>query len=104
VPVLRLVGDFDSFETDDVRKGFEDILSAESPSVVVDLGDMTFANSTTLAAFINGQKKAREFGGTLVLAAPKDFILRTLKTLGLHQVFPIADTLDDAVEKINGSR
>ena len=100
VPVLRLIGDFDSFETDVVRRGFEDILSDASPSVVVDLGEMTFANSTTLAAFINAQRKAREFGGSLVLAAPRDFIKRTLTTLGLHNVFPIADTLDEAVEKI----
>ena len=100
VPVLRLIGDFDSFETDDVRHGFDAILSDESPSVVVDLAEMSFANSTTLAAFINAQRQARSFGGSLVLAAPRDFIKKTLTTLGLHNVFPIADTLDEAIERI----
>jgi len=99
VPVLRLIGDFDSFETDEVRKGYEEILSDETPSVIVDVGEMTFANSTTLAAFINAQRQARSFGGSLVLASPRDFIRKTLMTLGLHNVFPIADTLEEAVER-----
>ena len=101
VQVLKLEGDFDSFETEDVRRGFEKILCDESPSVIVDLGDMTFANSTTIASFISAQRRAQTFGGTLVLAAPRDFIKKTLITLGLNKVFPIADSLAEAREQIN---
>lgn len=96
VPVLKLEGDFDSFETDDVRRGFDEILSDSTPCVIVDLSGMTFANSTTIASFISAQRRAKEFGGTLALAAPRDFIKKTLITLGLNKVFAIADSIADA--------
>ena len=102
VPVLKLEGDFDSFETDDVRRGFDKVLRDGSPSVIVDLGDMTFANSTTIASFIAAQRNAQKVGGTLVLAAPREFIKKTLITLGLNKVFPIADSLPEARERIDG--
>ena len=100
IPVLKLEGDFDSFETDDVRRGFEKIFSNGSGSVIVDLGDMTFANSTTIASFISAQRRAHELSGTLVLAAPREFIKKTLVTLGLNKVFPIADSIADARQQL----
>ena len=100
IPVLKLDGDFDSFETDAVRQGFAEILSEKSPSAVVDLADMTFANSTTIASFISAQRDAKALGGNIVLAAPRDFIKKTLVTLGLHNVFTIADSVDDALSKL----
>ena len=37
----------------------------------------------------------------MVLARPRDFIQKTLATLGLNQVFTITDTVEAAVEKIS---
>jgi len=102
IPVLKLDGDFDSFETDDVRRGFAEILSEKTPSVVVDLADMTFANSTTIASFISAQRDAKAIGGNIILASPRDFIRKTLVTLGLHNVFKIADSVDDALAQLRG--
>jgi anti-sigma B factor antagonist len=100
IPVLKLEGDFDSFETDAVRRGFAEILSASTPSVVVDLSEMTFANSTTIASFISAQRDAKAVNGTIVLANPRDFIRRTLVTLGLHNVFKIADSVEEALAEL----
>ena len=102
IPVLKLEGDFDSFETDAVRRGFAEILSEKTPSVVVDLAEMTFANSTTIASFISAQRDAKKVGGTIVLACPREFIKKTLVTLGLHNVFKIADSVDDALAQLRG--
>ena len=97
IPVLKLEGDFDSFEPDAVRRGFKEVLSPQTPSVVVDLADMTFANSTTIASFISAQRDAKAVGGRIVLAGPREFIRKTLVTLGLHNVFNITDTVDEAL-------
>jgi len=97
VSVLHLEGEFDSFETSIVREGFESCLGSSAPAIVMDLGDMSFANSTTIAYLITAQRRARELGGQVVLARPREFILKTLATLGLDQVFTITDSVDDAV-------
>jgi anti-sigma B factor antagonist len=95
-PVLRLEGEFDAFESDEVTQTLAQLLADGQPSVVVDLSDMQFANSTTIACFISAQKRSREHGGKIVFAAPRDFFLKTLQTLGLDQVFSIYGSVDEA--------
>src|SRR5512139_3640131 len=90
VAVLRLAGEFDSFETEEVRRTFEACLSQGRRRVVLDLTDLVFANSTTIAYFISAQKRAHEVGGGMILAKPGDFLRKTLKTLGLDQVLMIS--------------
>jgi anti-anti-sigma factor len=100
VAILRLAGEFDSFETEEVRRTFESCLKEGRHRVVLDLADLTFANSTTIAYFITAQKRAREAGGGLILASPGDFLRKTLRTLGLEQVLTMRDSLDDAVSAL----
>ncbi len=101
VAVLHLAGEFDSFETEMVRKGFDDFLQKGFQSVVMDLSRMTFANSTTLAYFITAHNRAAKDGGRVVLAQPSDFILKTMKTLGLQNVLTITDSVDEAVDTLS---
>jgi anti-anti-sigma factor len=100
VAVLRLVGEFDSFETEEVRRMFDSCLRVGRRHVVFDVGDMTFANSTTIAYFITAQKRALEAGGGLILARPGDFLKKTLKTLGLDRVLTIRGTVDEAIQAL----
>ena len=102
VAILRLAGEFDSFETEEMRRAFEACLKEGRKRFVFDLGDLVFANSTTIAYFISAQKRAREAGGGLILARPGDFLRKTLKTLGLDQVLSIRDRLDDAIRQAHG--
>jgi anti-anti-sigma factor len=103
VGILRLEGEFDSFETEMVREGFEACVGSEPPRVVLDLQELTFANSTTIAYFITAQKRAQALGGSVVLAAPGDFLKKTLKTLGLDQVFVFSGSVDEAVARLKSS-
>jgi anti-sigma B factor antagonist len=100
VAILRLQGEFDSFETEEVRRTFDECLREGRKRVVLDLTDLVFANSTTIAYFISAQKRAREAGGGMILAKPGDFLRKTLKTLGLDQVLTIRDTVDDAIHAL----
>jgi anti-sigma B factor antagonist len=102
VAILRLMGEFDSFETEEMRQVFEECLREGRRRVVFDLTDLVFANSTTIAYFISAQKRAREAGGGLVLASPGEFLRKTLKTLGLDQVLAIEDSLEDAIRILKG--
>jgi anti-anti-sigma factor len=102
VAILRLAGEFDSFETDEMRREVEMCLLQGRKRLVFDLTDLLFANSTTIAYFISAQKRTREAGGGLILANPGDFLRKTLRTLGLDQVLSIRDTLDDAIRAVKG--
>jgi anti-anti-sigma factor len=97
IPVITLTGEFDSFETELVRTVFEECLGEDKASVVFNLGPMTFANSTTIAYFITAQRQSRGRKGRIALAEPQEMILKALTTLGLQQVFPILDSVEEAV-------
>lgn len=102
VAILRLVGEFDSFETEEMRRVFDECFREGKRRVVFDLSDLVFANSTTIAFFISAQKRAREAGGGVVLANPGDFLRKTLKTLGLDLVLALSPDLDDAIKSVRG--
>lgn len=96
IPILRLEGEFDAFESDEVSQTLAGLIDDNQPSVIVDLADMQFANPTTIACFISAQKRSREQHGKIVFAAPREFFLKTLQTLGLDQVFSIYDSVEEA--------
>ena len=100
VAILHLVGEFDSFETRQVRESFEGCIAAGTNNVVMDLFGMSFANSTTIAFFISAQNRAASEGGRVILAQPMEFMRKTLQTLGLHRVFTIVDSVDEAISTI----
>ncbi|MCK6458713.1 MAG: STAS domain-containing protein [Planctomycetes bacterium] len=102
VAILRLAGEFDSFETEEMRRMFEECLREGRRRLVLDLTDLVFANSTTIAFFISAQKRAREAGGGMILARPGEFLRKTLKTLGLDQVLVISPDLDSAIHSLRG--
>ena len=49
------------------------------------------------------QKRSAELGGQVVMAAPREFIRKTLRTLGLDKLFAFADTVDEAVAKLKSA-
>jgi anti-anti-sigma factor len=102
VAILRLAGEFDSFETEEMRRLFEQCLLEGRRRLVFDLTDLVFANSTTIAFFISAQKRAREAGGGMILARPGEFLQKTLRTLGLDQVLTISPEVDSAVHSLRG--
>ena len=100
VAILRLAGEFDSFETEEMRRLFEECLREGRRRLVFDLTDLVFANSTTIAFFISAQKRAREAGGGMILARPGEFLRKTLRTLGLDQVLVISPEVEAAVHSL----
>ena len=70
--------------------------SSDNPCVVVDLSRVTFIDSTGLGVLVGAFKSVRE-RGALSLVCPQRSVRRVLEITGLTQVFPIFDTLEEAV-------
>ncbi len=70
--------------------------ASDNPCVVVDLSRVTFIDSTGLGVLVGAFKSVRE-RGALSLVCPQRSVRRVLEITGLTQVFPIFDTLEEAV-------
>jgi anti-anti-sigma factor len=66
--------------------------------IVVDLGDLDFVDCSGLNVLVRALKKARRAGGQLWLAAPHRQALTVLTHTGLISGFPIAVSVDEAVD------
>jgi anti-sigma B factor antagonist len=71
-------------------------VAARQPEIVVDLAGLEFIDSSGVAALARGRKHARDAGGDLLLAAPRQQVLRILTFTRLIDVFPVHASVDEA--------
>jgi anti-anti-sigma factor len=64
--------------------------------LVVNLRDVGFLSSKALGYFIRTRKQLTGAGGDLVLSEVSDVVARTLRVMGLNEVFRVFPTDDEA--------
>ena len=89
VGTLRLVGELDLYTSSDLREGLRALVGQGATLVVVDLADVTFADSTAMAVLVAAVKLLRAVGGELVLKDPQPAVTKVLKLTGLDTIFTI---------------
>ena len=67
------------------------------PTVVVDLTDVTFIDSTALGVLIGGVRRLHPLGGRLLLVASGRAVLRAMSLTGLDRIFTVFATRDEAL-------
>ena len=66
--------------------------------MIVDLTQLTFISSLAMGKLIAARKSVRKHGGTVILAAPSPLVNEALRRARLHDIFPIASSVDEARE------
>jgi len=85
VRFLGFVGAFDTPEVDSFQAHVDSAIDEQVFKVVINLGRMSFINSTALGALIRAQKRLNQYGGDLALAEPSAFASGVFKTLGIDR-------------------
>jgi anti-anti-sigma factor len=55
-------------------------------NVVVDLAEVTFLDSSGIAALVNARKRLLDLGGTLMLRAPRSNVREVIRITGLDEL------------------
>ena len=84
-----LTGEIDVSTSNRVREALIAISNSGEISVVVDMGNVTFMDSTGLAALVGPLKRFRSMNGQIVLRSPSKGVLKVLEITGLTRVFTI---------------
>jgi anti-sigma B factor antagonist len=95
---LGFVGAFDTPEVDGFQAHVDSAIDEQLFKVVINLGQMSFINSTALGALIRAQKRLNQYGGDLALAEPSSFATGVFKTLGIDRKIKCFGNEADAVE------
>src|SRR5207249_4366618 len=94
--IIRLAGELDLYNADEVGAALGEAAGEAPERLVVDLTEVSFVDSTALAALVEAKKEVRP-ATQFVLAAPGTDVLRALEVSGLGQHFDIRDSVEDAL-------
>lgn len=94
--VISLAGEWDIYRREELRNRLEPAYSESQ--VVLDLTSAKYVTSTLICALVVAHKhRAAENLPPAVLAVKSAFVRRLLSATGLDGMFPIHETLDDAL-------
>lgn len=100
VPVLDVGGDVDVYSSPALRERLDQLLVAPPHTVVVNMAEVAFLDSTGLGTLVESLKQAEELGGTLRIAGAQERVVKLFRITGLDSVFTMDDSVDDATAHV----
>jgi anti-anti-sigma factor len=97
IVILKFVGEFDTFNLPGFTERVEKMVAGGDHHFILDVYLLKFINSSALGYLIRLSKELKKLGGEVVLARPSKFLRKTLVTLGLEAVFPVFESVEDAI-------
>ena len=101
--VVALGGELDLVDAAGVAAALVSV-AAREPEIIVDLAALEFIDSSGVAALAHGRKLARRAGGDLLLAAPRQPVLRVLAITRLVDDFSVHASVEEAADSAGRSR
>ncbi len=95
--IIDVKGEVDVYTAPKLRETFVDLVEKGIHQIVVDLEGVEFLDSTGLGVLVGGLKRVKSHDGTLALVCTKPKILKVFSITGLAKVFPIHETVQEAV-------
>jgi anti-sigma B factor antagonist len=95
--VLSLAGELDLFTAPALREALRTTIGRSPERLVVDLGGVTFIDSTALGLLVEARAQLGN-GKALTLAAPGLEVRRALEVSGLDRHFAVHETIETAIE------
>ena len=95
--VVAVRGEIDLFTTPEFKEAVNDAIARQAETVVVDLTEATFMDSSSLGVLIGANRRLGRRGGSIVVACDREEILKVLRITGLDGVFTVVPTVDQAI-------
>jgi anti-sigma B factor antagonist len=95
--VVAVTGEIDLFTVPEFKKHIAAAIEAGTTRIVVDLGNVTFIDSSSLGVLIDAHKRLARGDGSLVIVCHDRAIMNTFRITGLDEVFEIVGSRDDIV-------
>ena len=98
--IVTLTGEADLHNAPELDRALQGVVRLGGTSVAVDLGDVSFIDSTALGVLLRYQPRFKARGGDLVVVTQDRRVLRTFEITGLDRVFRIEQRLADGVASV----
>jgi anti-sigma B factor antagonist len=95
--VARLIGSAGMLVSTDLEDALLELVGRQPPLLILDLSGLEFISSVGLGGIVAAHLRSRHHGGAIYLVAPTADIHDLLATTRLTSIFPIFDTIDQAL-------
>jgi anti-sigma B factor antagonist len=99
--LVSLSGELDLYTADSVRAHIAEADAVGADTVVVDLSEISFIDSTALGVLVQETKRLEGRGHSLVLVTNHPRTLRVFEVTGLDRVVRMYATLQDALSDLD---
>jgi anti-sigma B factor antagonist len=93
--VLTVHGEVDVYTAPTLREHVLTAVGDGASTLVVDLSDVAFMDSTGLGVLVGALKRLRQADGRLVVVCTSEPVLKILTVTGLLDVFGVVGSLDE---------
>lgn len=95
--VVALTGEVDLYTSPRFREVLLEGIDAGARRVILDLGLVTFLDSTAISVLVEGVNRLQPLGGSLVVVCDAASVKRILEIAGLLRVLEVYPTRGDAL-------
>ncbi|HEV7459181.1 MAG TPA: STAS domain-containing protein [Solirubrobacteraceae bacterium] len=100
--ILALRGELDVATVPRLADPLREAIAAGKTAVVIDLGELTFLDSTGLMVLLNGLRRVVRQGGNLVIMCTNPTVLRLFDITGTASTFTVVDSREKALAAATG--
>ena len=93
--IIHLSGEVDLYNVSELKKALFSITDGRFPSIIVDMKNVNYIDSSGIGAMVAGQKKMKAHNGKFALMNIHDDVLSILKLATLDRFFMIYESEDD---------
>ena len=97
----RLRGEIDTANAADIHAELIEAVIAGAGDVVLDLGDVTFIDSSGLGLLVEVAAEVHELGGHLTLVAGPPHVMRIFDVLHVDELLDLVETRGDALARLD---
>lgn len=97
VTIFRMSGDIDINSSPDVKKSFDAAISGKKDKIVINLGEVSYVDSSGLATLVEILKNIRPYGGKMKITDLSPKVKGLFEITKLDKLFDIAGEEDEAV-------
>jgi anti-sigma B factor antagonist len=94
---VKLKGRLDAITLRQVDSRFHGETAARRRPAIVDISELDFITSLGIGMLFGCAKSLRRHGATMVLIGSTGFVDNALRTVGVNEVIPFADSMEDAL-------
>jgi anti-sigma B factor antagonist len=102
LPMLEVAGELDLAVAPWLRDQLDALFVGGASSLVIDMTDATFLDSTALGVLVGALNRCRDLGGQVHLVVTESQVLRVLRITGLTDAFTLHESRSELLSGTEG--